>query len=64
EYDLVVVVDTGAWTQLGPIADWLRDQIAYENAESLIEQIHRDIARVKRESGTSTRRVGAGVAGL
>ncbi|MHC4590987.1 MAG: DHH family phosphoesterase [Planctomycetota bacterium] len=26
EYDLVVVVDTGAWTQLGPIADWLRQR--------------------------------------
>jgi phosphoesterase RecJ-like protein len=26
EYDLVVVLDTGAWTQLGPIADWLRQR--------------------------------------
>ncbi|MHC4218465.1 MAG: DHH family phosphoesterase [Planctomycetota bacterium] len=24
EYDVVVVLDTGAWTQLEPIADWLR----------------------------------------
>jgi phosphoesterase RecJ-like protein len=24
EYDLIVVLDTGAWTQLEPIADWLR----------------------------------------
>jgi riboflavin kinase/FMN adenylyltransferase len=52
------------WTIKLEIHEWLRDQIAYENAESLIEQIHRDIARVKRESGTSTRRVGAGLAGL
>jgi len=26
EYDLAVVLDTGAWTQLGPIADWLRQR--------------------------------------
>jgi phosphoesterase RecJ-like protein len=26
EYDVVVVLDTGAWTQLGPIADWLRER--------------------------------------
>lgn len=26
EHDLVVVMDTGAWTQLGPIADWLRER--------------------------------------
>ncbi|MHC4992466.1 MAG: DHH family phosphoesterase [Planctomycetota bacterium] len=24
EYDLIMVLDTGAWTQLEPIADWLR----------------------------------------
>ncbi|MHC4825176.1 MAG: DHH family phosphoesterase [Planctomycetota bacterium] len=26
EHDLVVVLDTGAWTQLEPIADWLRER--------------------------------------
>lgn len=26
EYDLVVVLDTGAWSQLEPIAKWLRDR--------------------------------------
>jgi len=26
EHDLVVVMDTGAWPQLGPIADWLRER--------------------------------------
>jgi phosphoesterase RecJ-like protein len=26
EYDVVVVLDTGAWTQLEPIADWLRQR--------------------------------------
>jgi phosphoesterase RecJ-like protein len=26
EYDLIVVLDTGAWTQLRPIADWLRQR--------------------------------------
>ncbi|MHC4767165.1 MAG: bifunctional riboflavin kinase/FMN adenylyltransferase [Planctomycetota bacterium] len=45
------------------IHDWLRDQIAFDNAELLIEQIHRDIARVKREAGASARRPGVGVAG-
>ena len=26
DYDLIVVLDTGAWTQLEPIADWLRQR--------------------------------------
>jgi riboflavin kinase/FMN adenylyltransferase len=38
------------WTITLEIHDWLRDQIAYASAELLIEQIHRDIARVKRAS--------------
>ncbi|MHC4082712.1 MAG: riboflavin kinase [Planctomycetota bacterium] len=51
------------WTIRLQIHDWLRDQIAYENAELLIEQIHRDIARVKREAGAATPKPGVGVAG-
>jgi riboflavin kinase/FMN adenylyltransferase len=50
------------WTITLEFHEWMRDQIAYENAEQLIEQIHRDIVRVKQESGSGTR-VGAGVAG-
>ena len=31
EYDLIIVLDTGSWTQLDPIAGWLRD-----NHESVV----------------------------
>jgi riboflavin kinase/FMN adenylyltransferase len=51
------------WTVKLEIHDWLRDQIAYESAELLVEQIHRDIARVKKESGAGARRPGVGVVG-
>jgi FAD synthase len=55
--------DEYGWKIKLEIHDWLRDQIAFENAELLIEQIHRDIARVKREAGASACRPGMGVAG-
>jgi riboflavin kinase/FMN adenylyltransferase len=51
------------WTIKLDVHNWLRDQIAYESTELLIEQIHRDIARVREESGTRSRRPGVGVAG-
>jgi riboflavin kinase/FMN adenylyltransferase len=56
-------VDEYGWKIKLQIHDWMRDQIAFENAELLIEQIHRDIARVKREAGASARGPGVGVAG-
>lgn len=37
------------WTMTLQFHDWLRDQITYDTVERLIEQIHRDIARVKEQ---------------
>jgi riboflavin kinase/FMN adenylyltransferase len=51
------------WTIRLDINDWLRDQIAFDSEGLLIEQIHRDIARVKLEADAAPRRPGAAVAG-
>jgi riboflavin kinase/FMN adenylyltransferase len=51
------------WTIRLEFHNWLRDQIAYESTGLLIEQIHRDIARVRIESDMTARRPGMGVAG-
>ena len=42
--------DEYGWTMKLLITDWLRDQITYDAPGPLINQIHRDIERVKRES--------------
>ncbi len=55
--------DEYGWKIKLEIHDWLRDQIAFENADLLVEQIHRDIARVRRETGASARKPPVRVAG-
>ena len=42
--------DEYGWTMKLLINDWLRDQITYDAPGPLINQIHRDIERVNRES--------------
>ena len=51
------------WTIKLDINDWLRDQIAFESEGLLIEQIHRDIARVKLEADAAPGQPGVAVAG-
>jgi riboflavin kinase/FMN adenylyltransferase len=51
------------WTIRLEFNDWLRDQIAFASTGLLIEQIHRDIARVKLEAEAGPRRPWLAVAG-
>lgn len=47
--------DDYGWTIRLEIHDWLRDQISYSRVSLLIEQIHRDIERVRQASGIRIR---------
>jgi riboflavin kinase/FMN adenylyltransferase len=53
--------DGYGWTMRLQLRDWLRDQIAFESVELLIDQLHRDIARVREESGAAGGESGVGV---
>ncbi len=49
--------DEYGWTMRLAVHDWLRDQITYDSVERLIEQIHRDVARIRAahaRAGTAT----------
>ncbi len=43
--------DEYGWTLRLEFHDWLRDQIAFDGTESLVEQIHRDVDRVREAFG-------------
>lgn len=43
-------IDDYGWTIRLAIVEWLRGQIRYDRIETLIEQLHRDIAAASRES--------------
>lgn len=47
--------DEYGWTLRLEFHDWLRDQIAFDGIEHLVEQMHRDVARVREAFGALDR---------
>ncbi|MHC4414813.1 MAG: bifunctional riboflavin kinase/FMN adenylyltransferase [Planctomycetota bacterium] len=50
--------DDYGWTMALRFHDWLRDQIAFDRVELLIDQVHRDIERVRQASGAGSEAFG------
>jgi riboflavin kinase/FMN adenylyltransferase len=48
--------DEYGWAMRIEFHDWIRDQVAFDGAEALIEQIHRDIDRVRQAIADRHRR--------
>ena len=46
--------DEYGWTIRLEFHDWLRDQMAFDNVESLVAQMRRDVARVQEAMATTT----------
>ena len=45
--------DEYGWTMRLEFHDWLRDQIAFDGIDRLVEQMRRDVARVREAMGTA-----------